>query len=148
MTPKLQYLPVFIIVWEFSQIMSLGLREKWSQQCLFLCLFLRQNNGTIFSRHMCILGEKGRRIQETERSGEGRRRTGGRKCQAERTASVKAEVGMVWDGGIRCNQGALWPVWLEYREWRRDSGQWIQGGRWGHSTQGPVGYWKDSGSGF
>ena len=28
--------------------MSLGLREEGSQQCLFLCLFLRQNNGTIF----------------------------------------------------------------------------------------------------
>lgn len=48
-----------------------------------------------FSGDMSILGEKGKEDIRNREKWEGRRRTGGRKFQAERTASAKAELGMV-----------------------------------------------------
>lgn len=98
MTTKLKYLPVFIIVWEFSQIRSLGWREKGSQQFLFLCLFQRRNNVTISSRQLCILRErKGRRISEKEREKGGGQGGGGLGEAGSgwgRTAGKKAGVGI------------------------------------------------------
>lgn len=70
---------------------------------------------TIFSRDMRIL----------QREGEGGRaegEPGGRRLQAERRANTKAGVGRGWDGGTRCEQGAQWPVWLRFREWKKGSG--------------------------
>lgn len=104
MTAKLKYFRLCIIIWEFSQIMSLELRKMWIQKCLLLCLFLQKTEVTV--QGMCPpprregkedlrqrKREEEREIEEREVGKKGER---GRKKERERRGRGRGEGEKEW----------------------------------------------------